>query len=131
MGKEYKFFKGKNQRVRIFKLIFVCMHHLIKSMRNCLREAISNDGDFIYYLQFLLPCCLMPVCFCIKLLFFFLYFAISSSFHFYYLNTYLITINNRKKDLIHLTRYLNFRDCISTDANMQEVTSSNPAEKIE
>ena len=41
MGKEYKFFKDKNQRVRIFKLIFVCMHHLIKSMRKCLREAIS------------------------------------------------------------------------------------------
>ena len=48
MGKEYKCFKGKNQRVRIFKLIFVCMHHLIKSMRKCLREAISNDSGFIY-----------------------------------------------------------------------------------
>ena len=70
MGKEYKFFKGKNQRVRIFKLIFECMHHLIKSMRKCLREAISNDGGFIYYLQFLLLYCLMPV-FCIKLLFIF------------------------------------------------------------
>ena len=39
--------------------------------------------------------CLMPV-FCIKLLFIFLYFAISSSFHLYYLNTYNITNNNRK-----------------------------------
>ena len=56
----------------------------------------------------------MPV-FCIKLLFIFsFYFAISSSFHFYYLNTYLISItnNNRKKDLIHLTPYFNFRDCM-------------------
>ena len=94
MGKEYKFIiKGKNQRVRIFKLIFVCMYHLIKSMRNCLREAIFNDGGFLFNLQFLLLYCLMPV-FCIKLLFIF-YFAISSSFHFYYLNTYLITNNNR------------------------------------
>ena len=70
MGKEYKFFKGKNQRVRYFKLIFVCMHHLINSMHKYLREAISNDDSFIYYLQFLLLNCLMPV-FCIKLLFIF------------------------------------------------------------
>ena len=46
------------------------MHHLIKSMRKCLRKAISNDGGFIYYLQFLFLYCLMPV-FCIKLLFIF------------------------------------------------------------
>ena len=38
MGKEYKFFKGKNQRVRIFKLIFVCMHHLIKSVMEWIWE---------------------------------------------------------------------------------------------
>ena len=75
IGKEYKFFKGKNQRVRIFKLIFVCMHHLIESMRKCLREAISNDGVFIYYLQFLLLYCLMPV-FCIKIFLFPLFFPL-------------------------------------------------------
>ena len=57
MGKEYKFFKGKNNRVRIFKLIFVSMHHLIKVVRKCLREAISNDGGPIYYLQFVLLYC--------------------------------------------------------------------------
>ena len=40
----------------------------------------------------------MPV-FYIKQLFMFvfLYFAISSTFHFYHLDTYLITNNNRKK----------------------------------
>ena len=30
------------------------MHHLMKLMHKCLREAISNDGGPIYYLQFLL-----------------------------------------------------------------------------
>ena len=72
------------------------MHHLIKSMRTCLREAIPNDGGFIYYLQFLLLYCLMPV-FCIKLLGFFLYFVISSSFHFSFLLFEFITNNNHKK----------------------------------
>ena len=37
------------------------MHHLIKSMRKCLRKAISNDGGFIYYLQFVLLYCLRRV----------------------------------------------------------------------
>ena len=37
------------------------MHHLIKSMRKCLRKAISTDGGFIYYLQFVLLYCLMPI----------------------------------------------------------------------
>ena len=46
------------------------MDHLSKSMHKCLTEAISNDGDFIYYWQFLLLYCLMPV-FCIKRLFIF------------------------------------------------------------
>ena len=59
-------------------------------MCKCLREAISNDG-FIYYLQFLLLYCLMPVFCIINYYYFFHYFAISSSFHFYYLNTYLIS----------------------------------------
>ena len=72
------------------------MHHLIKSMRKCLRKAFSNDGGHIYYLQFGLIYWLMPV-FCIINCLFFLYFAINSNFHFYYLNGYLITNNNRKK----------------------------------
>ena len=37
------------------------MHHLIKSMHKYLREAISNDGGFIYYWQFLLLYCSMSV----------------------------------------------------------------------
>ena len=94
MGKEYKYFKGKNQRVRIFKLTFVCLHHLIKSMRKCLRKAIYNDGGPIYYLQFVLLYWLMPV-FVLNDCLFFLYFAISSNLHFYHLNS------------------LNFRDCMS------------------
>ena len=40
---------------------YICMHHLINSMRKCLRKAISNDGGFIYYLQFVLLYWLMPV----------------------------------------------------------------------
>ena len=68
---------GSDQRVRIFKLIYVCMHHLIKSMRTskCLREAtstsISNDGSPIYYLQFVLLYCLMPVFFLLNYYLFF------------------------------------------------------------
>ena len=73
------------------------MHHLMKSMhtRKCLREAISNDGGFIYYWQFLLLycSCLFSV---LNDCLFFLYFAISSTFHFYHLDTYLITNNNGK-----------------------------------
>ena len=51
------------------------MHHLIKSMRKCLREAISNDSGRKYYLQFQLLYCLMPV---LNYCLFFIYFAISS-----------------------------------------------------
>ena len=43
---------------------------------------------------------------------FFLYFAISSTFHFYHLDTYLITNNNRKIIYKNLTHYINFRHCI-------------------
>ena len=60
-GKGLQIIKGSDQRVRIFKLLFVCMHHLIKSMRKCLRKAISNDGGPIYYLLCVLLYCLMPV----------------------------------------------------------------------
>ena len=50
------------------------MHHLIKLMRKCLRDAISNYGSPIYYLQFLLLYCLMPA-YCIKRLFIFILFC--------------------------------------------------------
>ena len=43
---------------------------------------------------------------------FFLYFEISSLFHFYHLNNRFITINNRNKNFSNLNLHLNFRDCI-------------------
>ena len=70
-GKGIQIIKGSAQRVGIFKLIFICMHHLIKSMRKCLRKAISNDdGGPIYYLLFCASI-LLNACFCIKRLFIF------------------------------------------------------------
>ena len=73
------------------------MHDLIKSMHKCLREAISNGGVLftIDKFCFFTASCLFTV---LNDCLFFLYFAISSSFHFYHLNTYLITNNNRKKN---------------------------------
>ena len=88
------------------------MYHLIKSMHMCLREAISNYCGFIYYWQFLLLYCFMPVFFVLNDVYVFLYFAISSTSHFYHLDTYLITNNNCKNNFKNLTSYINFRDCI-------------------
>ena len=70
-------------------------HPLIKTMPKCLRKAISNDGGPIYNLQFVLLYCLMPV-FVLNDCLFFPFFAISSKFNFYHLNSYFITNNNRK-----------------------------------
>ena len=70
------------------------MHHLIKSMHKYFRETISNDGGFIYYFASI-P---LHVFFqYYTIVYFFLYFAIRSTFHFYHLDIYL-TNNNREKN---------------------------------
>ena len=111
MGKEYKLLKESISESEFLNKSLYVWIILIISMHKCLREAIFNDGGFIYYLQFLLlrVYCLVPI-FCIKLLFIFPLFLISSTFHFYHLDTYLITNHNRKQNLKNLTPYINSRD---------------------
>ena len=123
------------------------MYDLSKSMRQCLTEAISNNGGPIYYWQFILRFCSL---YCTELggvsvtlhnvsrisgwivrvnnlcvsgergvsrEFSAGSRTLHSSFHFYLLNTYLIsyliTNNNRKPYFKNLTPNLNFRNCIS------------------
>ena len=63
-------------------------------MCKCLREAISNDGGFIYYLPFSASI-LFDACYLyLTIVYFFRYFAISSFFMF--IIGILITNNNSK-----------------------------------
>ena len=49
---------------------------------------------------------------CLFFQLFFNYYAISACFHFYHMNTLLITINNFNKNFNNLNSHLNFRHCI-------------------
>ena len=68
------------------------MHHLIKSMHKCLREAISNDG-YLTIGNFCFYTASIPV-FCIKRLFIFSFILLVAVL-FIFIIWILITNNNR------------------------------------
>ena len=97
------------------------MHHLIKSMRKCLRKAISNDGGAINYLQFMLLYCLMPI-FVLKNFYFSFILQLAVIFIFIVWIVILSLIIIAKKILKNFTPYLNFRDCIWINMILKEMT---------